>query len=309
MNDLQKVSALNDRALKTSATASKQLLQNPGDQKDLQNSLKLFDKAAGQATEAGEIGKRTGNRVAEYRAAETLNAITKQQIAAETQLTQIQAQRQKALEKEKEIQEQKVEELKTQVKIFTDNSGDFDKKGNPFSKEEQAKRDALRQGAGQKIIDSALSQKNLSTIDLLGLTKFASEFKKELTTSPIEVALNFEKSLAKLRTGAQKALDGLDEKIPGKKELEGVSGRKLNTPEDIATAAKDAATNLKTMQQEVNAVGTGSTKIEGLRKEISGIVKDAPTAAVARLASLGGMSSVVRKYGRGRCQPQNHSQE
>ncbi len=274
LNDIQKVYALNERAEKTASLAQKQLLSNPGDPKSIQNALKLFDKAASQASEAEEIGKRTGNRVLEYRAAETLNSVTKKQIAAENELTKIQAARQAALEKEKEIQEQAVEELKTQVKIFTENSGDFDKKGNHFSPEELAKRDKARQEAGKKIIESALSQKDLKVMDLLGLTKFASEFSKELTSKPIEVPLSFEKSLTGLRGQLNRAFEGLDAKVPGKKELEGIAGKKLNSPEEIATAAKDAAAQLKTMQEQVNAVGAGSTKIGSLRKEITGIVTE-----------------------------------
>ena len=274
MNDLQKVYALNQRALNQASIAQKQLLTDPGNPKSLQNAQKLFDQAANSAGEAQEIGKRTGNRLLEYRAAQTLNDITKKQISAEQELTKIQSDRQAALEKEKEIQEQAVEDLKTQVKIFSDNSGDFDKKGNLFSPEEQAKRDKARQAAGQKIISSALDQKDLSTLDVLGLAKYASEFQKELSSKPIEVVLTFEKSLASLRAQTKKAFEGLDEKIPGKKELEGVAGHPLNSVEDIDKAAKDAAAQLKAMQEQVNALGTGSTKIAGLRKEITGIVND-----------------------------------
>ena len=213
-NDLQKVYSLNRRALEQATLGQKQLLSDPGNPKTLANAQKLFDQAAQSASEAEEIGKRTGNRVLEYRAAETLNEVTKKQIAAENELTKIQSARQAALEKEKELQEQAVEELKTQVKIFTDNSGDFDKKGNLFSPEEQAKRDKARREAGQKIISSALDQKDLSTLDVLGLAKYASEFHKELSSKPIEVVLTFEKSLASLRAQTKKAFEGLDEKIP-----------------------------------------------------------------------------------------------
>ncbi len=270
-NDLQKVYSLNRRALEQASLGQKQLLSDPGNPKSLQNAQKLFDQAAQSASEAEEIGKRTGNRVLEYRAAETLNEITKKQIAAENELTKIQSARQAALEKEKEIQEQSVEELKTQVKIFNDNSGDFDKKGNLFSPEEQAKRDKARQEAGQKIISSALDQKDLSTLDVLGLAKYASEFQKELSSKPIEVVLTFEKSLSSLRAQTKKAFEGLDEKIPGKKELEGVAGHPLNSVEDIDKAAKDAAAQLKTMQEQINAVANTRAKMGGLRDEIKGI--------------------------------------
>ena len=202
------------------------------------------------------------------------------------------------MEKEKEIQEQAVEELKTQVKIFTDNSGDFDKKGNLFSPEEQAKRDKARQSAGQKIIDSALKQKDLSTLDLLGLSKFASEFKNELSSKPIEVVLTFEKSLANLRAQTKQAFEGLDQKIPGKKELEGVTGQQLNSVEDIDKAAKDAAASLKTMQEQINAVGTGNTKISGLRNEIKGIVTESQAGSrnFARLLAPGDTNNASNSF-------------
>ncbi len=59
-------------------------------------------EAADLAGQSEEIGKRTGNRVLENRAAETLNNITKQQIAAEHELSKIQAELQQALAKERD---------------------------------------------------------------------------------------------------------------------------------------------------------------------------------------------------------------
>lgn len=278
--DIQKSFSLNERAAKTAAEAQKRLLANPQDPKEQERALRLFEKAADLASQSEDVGKRVGNRVLEYRAAETLNNITKRQISAEQELTKIQAARQEALGKERQQQEAVVEDLKKQVKIFAENSSDFDKKGNPLSPDELAKRDKARQEAGQKIIQSALNQKDLKTLDILGLAKFASEFKRELSSKPIEVPLTFEKSLAALREQTNRAFSGLNEKIPGKKDLEGVLGRKLNTPEEIAQGAKEAAENLQAMEEQFRKVGESSKSIEGVRKEIQGIVNDSRSSKV-----------------------------
>lgn len=274
LNDIQKSSALNERAAKFASQARRNLLASPGDTKEQERALRLFEKASDLASQSEEIGKRTGNRVLESRAAETLNNITRQQIAAERELSKIQAERQKALAKERDAQEQNVEELKKQVKIFTDNSGDFDKKGNLLSKEETEKRSKARQEAGKKIADLALSQKDLGTLDLLGIAKFANEFKSELTAKPIEVPLTFEKSIGALRAELNKALTGLNEKVPGKKDLEGVLGKELNSVDEITAGADEAKNKLVALTDQMHKVEEAGQKIAGVRNEIAGIVGD-----------------------------------
>lgn len=290
LGDIRKSYALNERAAKFAADAQKRLLANPQDPKEQERALRLFEKAGDLASQSEEIGKRAGNRTLEYRAAETLNSITKRQIAAENELTKIQAARQAALGKEREKQEAIVEDLKKQVKIFSDNSGDFDKKGNPFSQEEQAKRDKARQAAGKKIIDSALGQKDLKTLDILGLAKFASEFKSELTAKPIEVPLTFEKSLAALREETNKAFSGLNDKVPGKKGLEEVVGRTLNTPDEIAKGAKEAADNLQAMEEQLHKVGESSQAIGIVRDQIQAIVDESKNSKLQAATRLLGNS-------------------
>ena len=292
LSDIQKSYSLNERAAKFSAQAAKGLLANPHDPKEQERSLRLFEKAAELAGQSEEIGKRTGNRVLEYRAAETLNNITKQQIAAEHELSKIQAERQQALAKEREAQEQNVEELKKQVKIFTDNSTDFDKKGNLLPKDEIEKRNKARQAAGQKISDLALNQKDLGTLDLLGIAKFANEFKSELTAKPIEVPLTFEKSIEALRADLNKAFSGLNDKVPGKKGLEDVLGKQFNSVEEISAGADEAKNKLALLTDQMNKVGEASEKIAGTRKEIAGIVGDDRSSTL-----LGGLRLAGNSFG------------
>lgn len=272
VTDLEKIFRLNQRAAETAAKAQKDLLANPGDSKATQRALALFEKAQGLGEQSEEIGRRIGNRTAEFQAAQLLNKITEQQIEAEIKLTAIQQERQQKLNAERQAQEAIVESMREQVKTILENTGDFDKQGKLFDKDTIAARDQARQEATKKLLAQALTQKDLKAFDVLGLAKFVNEFRSELTNKPTEVALTFEKSLAALRGDLGKAFEGLDEKIPFKKALEVALGKELKTPDDLIAGLGEAKNKARELDQAFKDAAASSAEVKGRSSELKEVL-------------------------------------
>lgn len=288
VSDLEKIYRLNQRAAETAAKAEQDLLASPGDPKATQRALALFEKAQGLGEQSEEIGKRIGNRTAEFQAAQLLNNITAQQIIAEQKLTAIQQERQKALADERQKQEAVVESMKEQVKVILDNTGDFDKQGKLFDKDTLAERDNTRQEATKNLLKSALSQNDLKALDVLGLAKFVNEFRTELTSKPTEVTLSFEQSLTRLRADLTKAFTGLDERIPFKEGLEVALGKELNTPDELISGLGEARTKARELDQAFKDAAVSSKTIKDRQQELNQVLQDVDGRARESLLSGGG---------------------
>jgi TP901 family phage tail tape measure protein len=288
VSDLEKIFRLNRRAAETASKAQQDLLANPGDPKAIQRALQLFDKAQNLGEQSEEIGRRIGNRTAEFQAAKLLNDISKQQIEAELRLTQIQKERQQALAAEREKQEQIVEAMKQSVKTILDNTGDFDKEGKLFDKETIAKRDKARQQATSDLVKNALSQKDLKALDVLGLAKFVNEFRTELTTKPTEVTLDFERSLGRLRGDLARAGENFGKSIPEKQGLEIALGKQFSNPQELSAGLQEARTKASELTQQFERAAASSKEIRDRGVELGKALADVDGRAKESLIFGGG---------------------
>ena len=206
LDDTTKAVRMLGRARNLASDAGR-ALSSALDKDQVAGALRLFERAFTAGEGAANIAERIEDRNLEARAAQTLRDITDQQIRAEQQLQKLQADRAAKLEKERLAQQKVVNSIREQVKVVLDSSKLFDKEGKLLGPDELAKQAALRQTALRRIASSALTQKDLTLQEALGLGDFISRFNAELSNDPVRLTFAVEEGLKKVQANLQRAFD------------------------------------------------------------------------------------------------------
>jgi TP901 family phage tail tape measure protein len=244
LNPRQQAFALRDRTADLTSRASRLLSTAAGNPQQLQEALHLFQAAESASQEFASKAQDSG--ALQKQAQQAVLDVLSKRIAAEKQLQALENSRQQALAKEQKRQQDIADEIKAQAKIVTENTGEFDKEGNRFSPNQQAQRAAARNKALQAIQSRAFSSKDISLADSLGLSKFVSEYKSELSAAgPIKIRFDIANGAKQIEQMLQQGIG----QIPGKQLLEGASGQTINNP----SQALDVATKLEQEWNKLNA--------------------------------------------------------
>jgi TP901 family phage tail tape measure protein len=273
-SDAQKSFVLIQRSAQTARDAEQALLNafRSGDKGDQEAAQRLFERAGSQLNAAKALGQ--GNKAIEGTIFNAQNALLDRRIGIEQRINALQLQRQKALQDEKNVQEKVVAELREQAKIAVANTGDFDANGNKFDAAQQARRDKARQDALKQIATLGFQQKDFDIAKALGLGDFIQKIQNDVTKRPIQVALDVERSVATFRASIQKAMQGIDLKLPFLGDLEKALGKSLrDKPDGINQGITEAITQADELRNKMAQVKINDRSIDDARREIDSLIK------------------------------------
>jgi TP901 family phage tail tape measure protein len=291
LDDAQKAFALSGRAREIASQAANDLARAT-DKEAISRALQQFTRAERTGEEAAQIAERTGNRTLEAKAAQTLHDITQKQIAAEKQLQQVQARRVPILEKERDIQQASVDQMRAAIKTVLDNSNLFDKQGNTLPADQLAKQAAARQEAMKQLSQAALSQRDLTAMQALGVADFINRFQADL--SPIKLTFDIQQGVEKAQADIQAAFSrfkvGFDVK-----PLEAALGRKLNSPDEVARGLAEAKQKAAELRSTIDAAFSNQPAVRNLQSEIDKILQGVDQRKGGRNTFQGDYSDNLRK--------------
>ena len=253
-----------------------------GDKAAIAEARQQFQRAQGAAEEALAIGQRTNNRGIELEAASKIQGILDSQIAGEKELTQIQQQRQAALEQQRAQQEEILNRIKEQAKIVIDNTGSFGQDGRLLEQDDLADRQRRREAALREIASLQLGSDNFEVADFSSIVQTLD---REFQNQPIQIAFNAENATRELVSDLQNSLSSL--KLPFLEELEQVTGREIRTPDQLvaglAQAREEAAGLLRQYERQNEAVNTQERRLQEARAALSDLQNnsDASTGSSA----------------------------
>jgi TP901 family phage tail tape measure protein len=293
LSEAQQVFALAQRANDLANQAAQQLRST--DPATVKRALDLFAKAQNFGEQAQQIADRADNRALETKAAKELESISNKQIAAEQQLSRIQADRTGKLAKERDAQQRLTSQLREQTKLLLENTGVFDSQNNQLSSADLAKRQEARAKALQNIAKLALNDKNLSSMGALGVADFVNRFSAELSRDPIRLAFDVEDATVKLKARLDQAFSTFKLNAPvDVSQLEKAIGRTLTTPDQINNAIGEVASKANDLRGQIDKALAGEQGVQELRKSLDVLFTELDQRANVRNLFPGEFSDGLR---------------
>lgn len=277
LSEIEKVARLTERSRQLAAEAAGDL-SRAASGADIRDALQQFARAEQLGETAADIAERTENRVLELNAAQSLNRITEQQIAAEKRLTELQKDRQSELAAEQERQEAIVNRIREQAQILLDNVSQVDKAGKLLTPDQLAQQAAKRQEALAQILRDAVSQEDLNVADALGLAKIASELQAGLQ-DPIELRFQVESGIRDIQTRMQSAFREFRLAVPfDVGQLERLLGRAVSNPTQVFQGITEIQNEANRLRRELAEAPQAEREIEQIRKFIDAVGAEAATS-------------------------------
>ena len=270
LDDVRQFRTLLNQATKeaNNATNAVSALRTNADPQAVQRALSQFDRSIQFADRARQLASQSGNRDEERRAVRRINELLNQRIRAEEQIQRVQQNRAKQLQGQAKSQQGQVDQLKAAARLLTENIRLVDSRGNPLDPRAIQEQRGRQQRALQQFRDLALSQDDLSALDVLGITRFVRDFQQDLDKTPFQLRFEVEGGInslerqilalqARFRSGVSSRLPGLDlETLTG---LTG--GGQVTGPTDFNRRVDEL---LKTRQQAAQS----QNRIQQLNAEI-----------------------------------------
>lgn len=285
LSDAQKAGLLIGRAADEARAAEAALIKafRTGDDNLKQRALAQFQRADSIAAEAQSIGQRAGSRALESRAAKELEQIARRQIGAEERINDLQRQRVEAQKKEKAAQEEILRQIREQQQIVLDNTGQFDKQGQLFDPDEEARRAQKRQEALKKIAGLAFKSSDFKAADALGLGNLVRDIQGDLAQTPIKLQFDIESAVQQLSAGIRKSLSNLDVQFPFLKSLEAAVGETLrNSADQIPRALNQVAAEAQGIRGRQTDQSILDQEIVKQRAEIESLLQKLASRAPLR---------------------------
>ncbi|HEX4144720.1 MAG TPA: phage tail tape measure protein [Pirellulales bacterium] len=278
-SDADRVASTFARARKEAQQASTALTAaaKKGDAFATGQAENLFAHSQQQAQQAQELAGQTKDPNVEAQAKQQVNGLLSQQIVAERAVQAIQKSRGAGLIKEQENQTNIVAKLRDQTAILLKNSSLFDSKGAKLPDDQLAKQTKAREAALAQIAKLGFSQKDISSADALGLTKFVTQSQFALQKEPIKLQFDVTDGLKKITA----QLDAAFSKFTGKVNiapLEQELGRKFQNPAQVTAGVEQLKNRAAAIRQVISEAATGDQAVAKLKSEFDSLRQsiDAP---------------------------------
>jgi len=256
------------------ATEAAQKLANAKSPDEIQSALAAFQRAEAHAKEAESIASSTGNLSLQEDAERAVLHVMTQQIGAEKQLQQLQADQAMKLAQKAAAEKSRVNDMKTLMKSILTDLDAFDKKGakDPKALAEQEAR--LKENIG-KFRDLSMAGQKVDVGDLLafdqlqrrvtaalegGVSEMDIEKFNAIPSSFADLRKQVEEGVGPIRVLIQKAT-AMDPKLA--KEIEGMSAEEaLNHLEQKLMQARQQQISFTELEKNLSALSNSLAKFK-----------------------------------------------
>lgn len=267
LTDAQQVFRLLERARNFAGEAT--TLFRSGDVKQIEEAIRLFDKAQGLGESAQGIADRANSRALEVKAVRELENLSRQQVSAEQELIRLQQRRAAVAEQERKRQQAIADTIRSQTKILLENTGVFDSEGNTLNETDLARRAQVRAEALQKIAATALTQQDLSIADSLGLADFVTKAQAQLSSEPLQLQFEVEQQTQQIQSKIKAAFAnfrvGLNFDVEALDALFGTA----ETPDQVSQNFTKATDEIAKLRSEIDALRLSQRDIPNLQEQVA----------------------------------------
>lgn len=273
LGDAERVVRLTNRARQVAQDAARilEVAASQGNEAEIQRALSLFNRAEQLGSTAESIADRIDNRNLEARAVQTINNNLQTQIRAEQQLQGIQKERQQALEREADRQEEIAKTLARAARDVIENTSLFNEQGERFSPEEIAARTRRRNRALDTLLENEFSQGEFDLANILGVADFTRKFSEELsgTTTTVDLQLRDQGRALTNQINLALAEVNTDPLVLKLKDAVGIGIQELIDPSQFTSLASRAEENFRnTLQARSQAEGARQRRNNARRQAL-----------------------------------------
>jgi hypothetical protein len=263
-----------------------ELFSKAADPKVAQQITQQFQRAIQFADRARQAAISSGDRTAEEDAVRQINSLLNKQVAFEERLQKIQGERAANLQREQVLQEKRNEQLREAGKLLLANLKATDAQGQPLSGEALARQQRNQRKALEDFQSAAFQQRDISTADILGITRLTREINADLERRPIKLNVDVqegfrdqiqrvqrlaEASQSQIRLAIDPESLSIIERFSGGGRIQNVNDlqRGLTLVQQNITQARQANAELAETRRQVEAIQGELPKVLGAIPDLS----------------------------------------